>query len=121
MLIITVARLLTVLSNVRLTPTAANALITAIGLVATAGGPVDDLNVSPSTPVSTSPPGSVPGPVSSASAPGPLPVLPPIYQDAPDTAAPGQPDRFHVPGPNQSQAPYFAVSRGLAVGVFSGW
>lgn len=48
---------------------------------------------------------------------GPPPIL---YAPAPASALPGQPARFQLPRAG-AQGPFFAVSRGLAVGIFNGW
>lgn len=102
------ARLLEVLSNITLSPAAANALITVIGIVATPGDPIDDEDA----------------PTVVSSPPREDQELPPtpedLFRDAPENAMPGQPLQYHVPRPG-SQGPFFAVTRGLAVGIFSGW
>lgn len=166
------ARLISVLSNVRLTPSAANALITAIGLVSTRGDAITELPASishrtgnrydgtwppplstPSTSTPVAQPVAAPvvapvvapvipvaapvvAPVTPVAAPvvvapvaqapatstsaAPALAAPVIYHGAPSTAAPNQPAYYHMPG-NNAQGPFFAVSRGKAVGIFSGW
>lgn len=115
------ARLVQILSNVRISPAAANALITAIGLVSAPGGAIIDIADTPSAPAPAPAVASTSTPEASAPAAPTVPVTAEsFFQEAPSNAAPGQPSRFVIPRPG-SVGPFFVVSRGLSVGVFSGW